>query len=83
MWYVYMLKSEKDKKHYIGSTNDLKRRLQQHINSENNSTKYRLPLELIYYEAYLSEAPARLRERKLKIFGSAYYELKKRIPEMN
>ena len=30
MWYVYILESEKDDKHYIGSSNDLKRRIEEH-----------------------------------------------------
>ncbi len=30
MWYVYILTSERDGKLYVGSTNDLKRRLKEH-----------------------------------------------------
>ncbi|MFH0852223.1 MAG: GIY-YIG nuclease family protein, partial [bacterium] len=39
MFYVYILKSSKDKKLYIGSTNDLKRRFSQHNNGDEQSTK--------------------------------------------
>ncbi|NMB92020.1 MAG: hypothetical protein GYA31_00030, partial [Parcubacteria group bacterium] len=43
------------------------------------STKSRLPLKLIYYEAYLSEKDAKDRELKLKRFDGSYTHLKHRI----
>ena len=79
MFYVYILKSKKDDKLYIGYTNDLKRMLQEHNSGENKSTKYRLPLELIYYEAYKSKADAEKREDMLKIQGYAMGGVKRRI----
>ncbi len=66
MYYVYVLLSQKDKKFYIGFTNDLKRRLKEHNSGKNISTKSRLPLKLIYYEAHLSKADAARRERYFK-----------------
>ncbi|MDP4007096.1 MAG: GIY-YIG nuclease family protein [bacterium] len=79
MFYVYVLKSKKDGRLYIGSTNDLRKRLNEHNQSLNKSTKYRTPLVLVYYEAYQSEKDARTRESKLKQFKNSYAELKKRI----
>jgi len=35
--------------------------------------------KLFYYEAYLNEEDAKIRERKLKSYGSAYHGLLKRI----
>ncbi len=81
MWYVYILKSFKDKKLYIGSTGDLKLRSDQQAKGLVFATKYRRPLRLIYYEAYSAEQSARQREKRLKYFGRAYQELKKRVPE--
>ena len=66
MFYVYVLLSLKDKKFYIGFTNDLKRRMKEHNSGKNISTKSRLPLELIYYETHLSKADAERRERYFK-----------------
>ena len=66
MFHVYILKSNKDKKRYIGSTNDLERRIHQHNLGQVHSTKHRLPLVLIYKEEYNNEKDARLRERFLK-----------------
>jgi putative endonuclease len=79
MFYVYLLKSKKDKKCYIGSTNDLKRRFKEHNTGEVFSTKSRRPLSLIYYESFRSEKDARLREKKLKNYGKVITELYKRL----
>ncbi len=66
MYYVYLLLSEKDGKFYTGSTDDLKRRIAEHEAGSVKSTVRRKPLKLIYYEACLNEADARVRERYLK-----------------
>jgi putative endonuclease len=46
MWYVYILKSSIDNNLYIGSTNDIKRRLAEHNSGKVDSTKTRVPLKL-------------------------------------
>jgi len=66
MYYVYVLLSLKDKKFYIGFTNDLKKRLKEHNSGNNISTKSRLPLELIYYEGHLSKKDTARREKYFK-----------------
>ena len=65
-WYVYVLRSLKDKQFYIGSTNDVQRRLKQHQRGENVSTAKRLPVELLYFEAHTSKEDALRREKYLK-----------------
>lgn len=79
MFYVYVLKSQKDGMCYIGSTNDLRRRVKEHDDGLVVSTKPRRPLELVYYEAYKSENDARKREWSLKLKSRAYAQLRKRI----
>jgi putative endonuclease len=64
--YVYLLKSQKEKWHYIGSTQDLRVRFTQHNRGVVKSTKPYRPLELIYCEAYNSYELARKREIELK-----------------
>ena len=81
MFYVYILKSKKDKNLYIGSTKDLKKRLVDHNAGRVFLTKLRRPLELIYYEAYKSEKDARRREHNLKLRSRALAQLRKRIEE--
>ncbi len=66
MYYVYVLLSLEDNKFYVGFTSDLERRLKEHNSGKNTSTKSRLPLELIYYEAHLSKTDAARRERYFK-----------------
>ena len=65
-WYVYILRSQKDHEFYIGSTNDLKRRIKEHQYGKNISTAKRLPLELIYFEGHKSKEDAIRRETYLK-----------------
>ena len=78
MNYSYVLLSEKDGRFYIGSTGDLRARLQKHIKGKVPSTAYRRPFQLIYYEACLSAADARRRERYLKSGRGGRY-LKQRL----
>ena len=79
MFYVYILKSKKDHKHYIDFSVDLKQRIQKHKNGLVTSIKHRLPVELVYYEAYKSKKDALNREKQLKRFAKAYTSLQLRI----
>ncbi|OGC13731.1 hypothetical protein A2290_07640 [candidate division WOR-1 bacterium RIFOXYB2_FULL_36_35] len=79
MFYVYVLKSLKDNNLYIGSTNNLERRIKEHNDGKSISKKSRIPFELIYYEAYKAESDARKREHNLKLRSRAHAQLKKRI----
>ncbi len=80
-YYVYVIKDNNSHKLYIGSTNNLRRRLDEHQKGKVFSTKGILNLVLVYFEAYISEKDARIREMRLKQFGKAYQELKKRLKE--
>lgn len=70
MWYVYILKSKKNKKLYTGVTGNLKRRFSDH-NSKKGSkyTSRNAPFKLIFYEAYLNKRDALNAE---KFFKSGY-----------
>jgi putative endonuclease len=81
MFYVYVLKSLKDDNIYLGSTDDLRRRLSDHNTGKVPSTKARRPFELRYYEAYHKESEARHREASLKKDGRALAPLKGRITD--
>ena len=81
MFYVYVLKSLKDDNIYLGSTDDLRRRLSDHNTGKVPSTKARRPFELRYYEAYAKESEARHREASLKKDGRALAQLKGRISD--
>lgn len=78
MFYTYVLRSKKDNKLYIGLSRDLRKRMSRHNEGLVPSTKDRRPLELVYYEACLSEEKSVKREQYFKTgFGRRF--LKNRI----
>lgn len=66
MYYVYILKSLKDHNLYIGSTKDLKQRFIEHNSGKVISTKHRVPLDIVIFEAYKNKKIAQRREKYLK-----------------
>jgi len=79
-WYTYSLYSKKLDKFYIGSTNDLKRRIKEHKFSKTYTTIRMKDWKLVYYEACLSKKDAQNREKQLKTgFGRGY--LRKRLKD--
>jgi len=79
MYYVYVLKSTVTGTLYIGYTNDIKKRLVKHNTNRSFSTKNKGPWILVYSEQYRSKEDAKIREHRLKYYGQALNELKKRI----
>ncbi len=77
MWYVYFLKLSNDDV-YVGSTNDLKRRIASHESGHVQSTKAHLPVELLSYVAVQTGSKARELERYFKS-GSGKAVAKKRF----
>jgi putative endonuclease len=67
MFFAYILEC-KDKTLYIGSTNNLEKRLHEHNNSKNGAhyTKIRRPVVLKYSETLETFSEARKRESQLK-----------------
>lgn len=78
MYYVYILQSQSDGSLYIGFTPDLKARVIKHNKRQVVSTKDKVPLQLIYYEAYLERKDATGREIFLKS-GSGWRFIKKQL----
>jgi putative endonuclease len=66
MWYIYLLSSRKNGRWYIGSTNNVGKRILKHNSGKNKSTKYGVPWKLIYCEISLNKQDARAREKYLK-----------------
>lgn len=76
-YYVYVLQSEKDRKFYIGSTSDVKKRLEEHNSGKVSTTKNRRPLKLIYWEGCLNQQDAAGREKYLKTtWGKRYIKIR-------
>jgi len=79
MHYVYLLKSKINSSLYVGRTDNLEKRIEEHNKGYVISTQEHMPFELIYYEAYLHPEDATMRECKLKHHGSVIGHLKKRV----
>jgi putative endonuclease len=58
MYYVYILHSKSKDRYYIGSTQDVERRLTRHNSGGNKSTKAGRPWDLICQVAYETRAEA-------------------------
>ena len=65
LFWVYVLKC-KDDSFYIGQTDDIKRRIDDHKKGKVSWTKSRLPIEIILLEEYGSRKEAVNREKDLK-----------------
>jgi putative endonuclease len=63
---VYAIKSLSRSYTYVGMTNDLSRRLAEHNNGENRSTKAFRPFDLIFSEKFPDRISARTKEKYLK-----------------
>ena len=70
MFTMYILQSERDGKYYIGSTDDLSKRLTRHNNGYSRYTKNRGPFKLVYREEFASRSEAKKREYYLKSLKS-------------
>ena len=80
MYFVYILKSLKDGKYYIGSTSDLEKRLAYHNAGLQRSTKHRIPFVQVYSERLPSKTEALVREKQIKSYkgGAAFNALLQR-----
>ena len=66
MFFVYAISSRVRPYIYVGLTADVERRLREHNNGENRSTKAYVPFELIFKEEDETRDKARAREKYFK-----------------
>lgn len=66
MYYVYILQSLKTKEYYKGITNNVERRLTEHLTGKSRTTKKMLPLQLIHVEICQTRPEARVLEKFFK-----------------
>jgi putative endonuclease len=67
--WLYILTNDQDK-FYVGSTNDLGRRLKEHNFGNNKSTKFGIPWKIVFSQEYDSIDTAREAENRIKSFKS-------------
>ena len=65
-YFVYVITSQTRKYRYIGISDNVQRRLQQHNNGYNKTTKPYIPFKIILVEKLESRHEARTREKFLK-----------------
>jgi len=77
MYYVYILKSSTNNRHYVGYTDNIAQRLMSHNNGKVKSTKAFRPWVLLYTEIFSSKQDAYKRERQIKSYkgGAAFKKL--------
>jgi len=66
MYFVYVLKSGRGGRLYIGFTDDIERRPKEHNEGKSLATRPFRPYKLIFYEAFLERKDAEAREKFLK-----------------
>ena len=64
-YYVYVLRSFKDKQFYVGFTKNLRARVEAHNDGLVPSTRSRLPMQLVYWEGCLNQPVRRNASRKI------------------
>ncbi|OHB56929.1 MAG: hypothetical protein A2173_06835 [Planctomycetes bacterium RBG_13_44_8b] len=72
VYHVYILQSLKTGKLYIGQTNNLIRRIEEHNNGYGKYTRQNGPWILLYRESHPSRSSAMKRERHLKSSRGSY-----------
>jgi putative endonuclease len=72
-YYVYILASKRNGTLYIGVTNDIIRRIQEHKEGliDGFTKKYKVHI-LVYYETYADISDAIYREKQLKVWKRKY-----------
>jgi putative endonuclease len=70
MWSVYVLRSQRSGRYYVGCTNDLVRRLAEHNSGQTRSTRSGRPWEVAYVEAFEFKEAARASELEIKSWKS-------------
>ncbi len=77
MYTVYILKSLKNGRHYIGYTSNFNRRIKNHNSGNNISTRNGCPWVKVYIEKFEDKKSAWLREQQIKKYkgGEAFKKL--------
>ena len=79
VYFVYIIKSRKLNKLYIGFTYDLNRRILKHNSGKCIFTSHANDWRLIYAELFINKQDAINREQIIKQFGGSYRHLKNRL----
>ena len=70
MFFVYIIKSSKLDRYYIGSTENLEKRIKSHNSGKVKSTKAYRPWVIVYTECFENKTTALKREKQIKSYKS-------------
>lgn len=70
MWFVYIIKSTINNTYYIGSTDNIERRLDEHNRGKSKYTRTLRPFVLMFKQEFATLSEARSVEYKIKKFKS-------------
>jgi putative endonuclease len=66
MFYIYAIESQLDRRIYVGLTENIEKRLEQHNKGKTKSTKAYCPWVIKYFETASTRLDARKKEKYLK-----------------
>ncbi|MCR4283934.1 MAG: GIY-YIG nuclease family protein [Parcubacteria group bacterium] len=66
MYYTYAIKSEVRNYIYVGLTNNLDRRIKQHNDKKERTTRAYAPFRILFIEKFTTRTDARQKEKYLK-----------------
>jgi len=77
MWQVYIIKSVRSEKYYVGCTSNFSRRLIEHNKGYNISTEKNRPWVVVHLEKFNNQKEAYTREKEIKSYkgGNAFKKL--------
>lgn len=81
-YYLYVIKSFKDRKLYVGVSRDPNNRLKEHNSGKNKSTKYRRPFVLLHTRGFDSKKETYKYEWFVKNTGEGNKSLKAELAKL-
>ena len=73
MFYVYIIYSQRLQRYYVGSTQAVEKRLQEHNSGKSKSTRAGTPWQLVRTECFITRSEAMQQERRIKARGIGRY----------
>jgi putative endonuclease len=73
MFFAYILQSEKTKRYYVGSTDNLGNRLKEHNSGETVSSRRGIPWKIVHTEQFRTRSEAIRKEKQIKARGAQRY----------
>jgi predicted GIY-YIG superfamily endonuclease len=79
MYFVYIIKSDKDGSYYVGTTMDVNNRLREHNSGSSKYSSSKIPFQLIWYCGFNDKKKAYEFERYLKAGSGVAFRNKRLI----